>query len=180
VVEDCQSCFATDLPIFNHPLLRVVALSVLRIVVARKVSFSYIVTKGEPEIVLIKHDSCSGNTTSKSGLWLGSRGRTGVRGYVHGADRYPGSKCRRLAVCGAGADWLATESICNVDDDRTLHGTGHGVLGNWHWTGHGLLSIYAPAATGQRHETSDTLQTETATELSRPAARLTKYLTIIL
>jgi len=68
VVEDCQSCFATDLPIFNHPLLRVVAISVLRIVVARKVSFSYIVTKGEPEIVLIKHDSCSGNTTSKSGL----------------------------------------------------------------------------------------------------------------
>ena len=136
---------------------------------ARKVSFSYIVTKGEPEIVLIKHDSCSGNTTSKSGLWLGSRGRTGVRGYVHGADRYPGSKCRRLAVCGAGVDWLANESICNVDDDRTLHGTGYG-----------LLSIYAPAATRQRHETSDTLQTETATELSRPAARLTIYLTIIL
>ena len=74
MVEDCQSCFATDLPIFNHPLLRVVAISVLRIVVARKVSFSYIVTKGEPEIVLIKHDSCSGNTTSKSGLWLGSIG----------------------------------------------------------------------------------------------------------
>ena len=72
MVEDCQSCFATDLPIFNHPLLRVVAISVLRIVEARKVSFSYIVTKGEPEIVSIKHDSCSGNTTSKSGLWLGS------------------------------------------------------------------------------------------------------------
>jgi len=151
VVEDCQSCFATDLPIFNHPLLRVVAISVLRIVVARKVSFSYIVTKGEPEIVLIKHDSCSGNTTSKSGLWLGSRGRTGVRGYVHGADRYPGSKCRRLAVCGAGVDWLANESICNVDDDRTLHVTRHGLLGNWHmdraWTAIYLCSCSHRSAT---------------------------------